>query len=95
VVAADGAHQASENERAVAVATEEQKAASGEIARNLTEAVMATQRVSQSVAKVAGATQTSAQGIEQVSLSSSDLSQHASILLKQIDEFLGQLNKAA
>jgi methyl-accepting chemotaxis protein len=79
----------------VAAAAEEQKTASTEITRNLTEAVTATGSVSESVTKVDRAAQETAGGVQQVSEASGELSKQAGLLMRQVDEFLTQLGKAA
>jgi methyl-accepting chemotaxis protein len=75
----------------VASAVSEQTAATGEIARNVEQAAMGTQEVSRSIGAVEQAARDTGSAAEQISSSSSDLSQQADILKREVSRFLDQV----
>ncbi|HYI70934.1 MAG TPA: bacteriohemerythrin [Skermanella sp.] len=75
----------------VASAVSEQTAATGEIARNVEQAAMGTQEVSRNIGMVEQAARETGGAAEQISSSSSDLSQQADILKREVSRFLDQV----
>lgn len=79
----------------VASAIEEQKAATQEIARNLTKVTEAAASVSSAIDSVDSASQQTSESTEGVASSASELSGHATSLNSQVETFLGKMQKVA
>jgi methyl-accepting chemotaxis protein len=79
----------------IAAAVEEQDSATREIARSVQQAATGTSEVSHNVAGASQAADQSRALADNVLLASSQLSQHATALLKSVDTFLAGLREAA
>jgi methyl-accepting chemotaxis protein len=75
----------------VAAAVEEQQAATGEIARNVSEAARGTQDVTSNIDQVREASGQTGSASEQVLSSANELSQNASLLEKEVGQFLANV----
>jgi methyl-accepting chemotaxis protein len=80
---------------AVASAIEQQKAATQEIARNVTIVTDAAASVSEAINSVDAASKQTSASTESVASAASELSEHATSLNSQIEEFLGKMQKVA
>lgn len=77
----------------VAAAVQEQNAATGEIARNVDQAALGTQAVSQSIGCVKLAASQTGQAAAEISDASEELSRQAVILRRQMANFLDQMTR--
>jgi len=72
----------------VAGAVEQQSAATAEISRSIQEASLGSQEVAQAISHVSAATDTTAHAIQSLQKTSAQLSTHATLLQREVNEFV-------